>query len=247
MSHPPHPPHQLPYQQASGPYPSAPGWPQQYAGAMPVGGPPAGCEVCGASPAAPVTVRGHQGMLVIMRFLRRQGMFCRTCALAVFRDMQADTMVLGWWGPISVFVTPFTLLANVSALSGIKQIPAPVTAGWRPPLDPGKPVFRRPAGVLALIPLGVLGLLLLAVQILLVIGLVAESSGSDHPTLTVGSCVRNDGDWIDQDLRTVPCGSADAQFRVSDPSTSVCLPEDHRAGLEYSKDGATSFCLRSLK
>ena len=214
---------------------------------MPMGGPSAGCEVCGASPAAPVTVRGHQGMLVIMRFLRRQGMFCRTCALAVFRDMQADTMVLGWWGPISVFVTPFTLLANVSALSGIKRIPAPVTAGWRPALDPGKPVFRRPAGVLALIPLGVLGLLALVVPLLILTGALAESSGGDHPTLTVGSCARNDVDWPDQDLEPVDCGSTGAQFRVTHPPSGACASGDYMAYPEYSKSGDISLCLHPLK
>ncbi|MEU1401418.1 hypothetical protein ABZ471_03455 [Streptomyces sp. NPDC005728] len=258
MSYPPHPPPQQspgPYQQSPGPYaqpsgpyaqPSAP-WPQQYGGAMPVGGPPGLCEACGASPAAPVTVRGHQGMLVIMRFLRRQGTFCRTCALAVFRDMQADTMVLGWWGPLSVLITPFTLLANLSALSGIKRIPAPVTAGWRPPLDPGRPVFRRPAGVLALLPLGVLGLLVLAVPVLFLIGLVAGSSDGDHPTLTVGSCARNDADWPDQDLEAADCGSAEAQFRVTGPPSGECAPGDYMAYPEYSRSGDVSLCLHPLK
>ncbi|MFF7975317.1 hypothetical protein [Streptomyces sp. NPDC007905] len=186
-------------------------------------------------------------MLVIMRFLRRQGAFCRTCALAIFRDMQADTMVLGWWGPLSVLITPFTLLANLSALSGIKRIPAPVTAGWRPPMDPGKPVFRRPAGVLALIPLAALGLLVLAVPVLFLIGLVAESSGSDHPTLTVGSCARNDAAWPDQDLKPVDCGSAEAQFRVTDPPSGECASGDYLAYPEYSKSGDLSLCLHPLK
>lgn len=131
-----------PYQQLPAPWPyqqlPAPGWPQQYGGGQPgAGGPgPVACQICGAAPAAPVTVRGHQGMVVIMRFLKREGMFCRTCALASFRDMQAETMVLGWWGPLSLLITPFTLLANLGALSGIRRIPEPVAPGFRPPLTP---------------------------------------------------------------------------------------------------------------
>jgi hypothetical protein len=164
-------------------------------------------------------IRGHQGMVVIMRFLRRQGMFCRTCALASFRDMQADTMLLGWWGPLSVIITPITLLANLGALSGIQRIPAPVTAGWRPPLDPGKPIFKRPAGILALIPLFLAGLVVTAITALMIIGLVAGPSSSDDPasdgddgaTLTVGSCAHDEVAWPDQILDQVDCGSSAAQ------------------------------------
>ncbi|MGW3202752.1 hypothetical protein [Streptomyces sp. NPDC001135] len=125
------------YQQAPGPYPSPAG---------------IGCEVCGASPAAPVTVRGHQGMLVVMRQLRRQGTFCHTCALAVFRKMQSDTLAQGWWGPMSLFITPITLLINLFALSKIRKLPAPV-APQGPGLDPGRPVFARPMGLVGLVPL----------------------------------------------------------------------------------------------
>ncbi|MEV5874172.1 hypothetical protein AB0L75_08070 [Streptomyces sp. NPDC052101] len=132
---------QAPYQQAPGAYPPAP-----------APGPGLGCEVCGASPAETVTIRGHQGMVLMMRFLRRHGRFCHTCALAVFRKMQADTLAQGWWGPMSMLITPITLLINLFTLSRIRKLPAPA-AGWRPPLDPGRPVFLRPTGMLGLVPL----------------------------------------------------------------------------------------------
>ncbi|WP_234021762.1 LppU/SCO3897 family protein [Streptomyces sp. 351MFTsu5.1] len=254
-----------PYQQApgSGPYQQAPGsgpYPQPYHQApapapyqQPYGGPgPAGgqgavgCQICGAVPAAAVTVRGHQGMLVIMRFLKREGVFCRTCALASFRDMQADTMVLGWWGPLSVLITPFTLLANLGALSGIRRIPEPVAPGFRPPLDPGRPVFRRPAGILALIPMGLLGLAVFAFTVLLAVGLVTGASAG-HPTLTPGSCARNDATWPEQDLAPESCDSSDAELRVSAPADGSCPAGDHVAYPEYSEDGGTSLCLHPLK
>jgi hypothetical protein len=185
-------------------------------------------------------------MVVIMKFLKREGLFCRACALASFRDMQADTLVLGWWGALSVLITPITLLGNLGALSGIKRIPEPVAPGWRPPLDPGKPVLRRPAGVLALIPLCLLGLVMVALPVLVLTGWLV-GSGDARPTLTVGSCARNDATWPEQDLQPVDCGSSDAELKVEKPTNGSC-PEAgddvaYVAYPEYSKDGTTSLCL----
>ncbi|MER7920570.1 MULTISPECIES: hypothetical protein [unclassified Streptomyces] len=154
-----------PYQQAPvpGPYQQPP-QAQPYGGGMPVGGAMQACRLCGAGPAAQVTVRGHQGMLIVMRSLRRRATMCRPCALATFREMQANTMVQGWWGPMSLVITPITLLVNLGSLATIRRIPEPVVAGHRPPLNPGKSVFKRPQGILGLIPLClVLGVVLLAV------------------------------------------------------------------------------------
>lgn len=182
-----------PYPQAPGPYAQAPGPYQQYQQpapgpyqqAAPVPYPPQptpvghgqpvpyqqapggpGCEVCGAVPAARVRIRGHQGMLIVMRNLWRKGTFCHTCALAVFRKMQSDTMVQGWWGPMSVIITPITLLINLFALSTIRKLPAPM-APLGPGLDPGRPVLRRPAGMIGLIPLTVFALVFLFVLVAL--------------------------------------------------------------------------------
>ncbi|MYX28252.1 hypothetical protein GTY75_16645 [Streptomyces sp. SID8381] len=251
----PYPPAPGPYPQAPGPYPYGAPAPQGYGGAAPAGGPVMGCQVCGAAPAAQVTVRGHQGMVVIMRFLRRQGTLCRTCALATFRDMQAATLVQGWWGPLSVVITPITLLINLGALSTIRRLPEPVAPGPRPPLDPGKPVFKRPEGILALVPLGLFALAVLAVPVLLVVGLLAgpsdggDGGGADSATtpLTAGSCARNDADWPDQKLRPVDCGSPDAGLRVLAPQNGTCAPGDFIAYPEYSADGATSLCLHPVK
>lgn len=152
-----------PYQQAPAPYPPQPAPAdygqaapyQQAPGAHPSAAPSPsgpGCEVCGAAPAARVTVRGHQGMLIVMRNLWRKGTFCQTCALAVFRKMQSDTMAQGWWGPMSMIITPITLLINLFTLARIRKLPAP-TAAFGPGLDPGRPVLRRPAGMIGLVPL----------------------------------------------------------------------------------------------
>ncbi|WP_329337579.1 hypothetical protein OG252_19705 [Streptomyces sp. NBC_01352] len=247
MSTPPYPPPQQPPVPHPAYAPAMPSQPSPYAGTAPVGvmpGPGPVCEVCGAAPAAAVTVRGHQGMVVIMRFLRREGVFCRTCGTAVFRQMQADTLVQGWWGPLSAIITPFVLLLNLSARSTLRGLPQPATGSWRPPLDPGKPVMRRPAGLIAAVPLAALGLVVMALPVLIVIGAVF---GDDPPeTLTVGSCARNDGSWSAQDLKPEPCGSSDAEFEVKDPGVEECAAGDYLANLEYSADGATSLCLHPV-
>ncbi|MYU28458.1 hypothetical protein GTW30_10415 [Streptomyces sp. SID7810] len=252
----PYQPPAHPYPQPSGPYPyQQPPAPYPYPQQQPPGPypPGPGCEVCGAMPAAPVTVRGHQGMLVLMRFLRRQGVLCRTCGLAVFRQMQADTLVRGWWGPLSVVITPITLLVNLGALSRLRRLPAPATAAWRPPLDPGRPVLRRPAGFFALIPLAGLAMLLIALPVLVVVGTSSEPTGvrvhhrQNREPLAVGACAHNDGDWTNQDLRNVPCDSPDAQFEVTEPRDGYCAEGDYIARLEYSVNGRTTLCLHPLK
>ncbi|MGW2648647.1 LppU/SCO3897 family protein [Streptomyces sp. NPDC001393] len=162
---------QAPYPQAPGgygqpSYPQAPGGYGQ-AGYQPApGGYPnahgAGCDVCGGAPTVEVTVRGHQGMVVIMRQLHRRGVFCRTCALAVFRKMQSDTMAQGWWGPMSMLITPVILLINLFTLAKIRKLPEPVGAP-RPGLDPGRPVLARPMGIVGLFPLTGFALFVLVV------------------------------------------------------------------------------------
>ncbi|MEU6507775.1 hypothetical protein [Streptomyces sp. NPDC046942] len=163
----PYPPQQAPggYGQPQAPYQQAPvdhsrPAPYQQAPAGP------GCEVCGAGPATRVTIRGHQGMLIVMRNLWRKGTFCQSCALAVFRKMQSDTLAKGWWGPMSMVITPITLLINLFALSKIRKLPAP-TAALGPGLDPGLPVFRRPAGMFGLLPLSGFGVVFLFVLVVL--------------------------------------------------------------------------------
>jgi hypothetical protein len=84
---------------------------------------------------------------------------------------------------------------NLGALSTVRRIPQTQVPGWRPPLDPGKPVIKRPAGLIAAVPLAAVAVALVAVPVLLVIGLVA-GDGRPEP-LTVGSCARNDGSWSD--------------------------------------------------
>lgn len=126
-------------------------------------------------------------------------------------------------------------------------------------------MFRRPAGILALIPMGLLGLAVFAFTALLAIGLVAGPSGDsgessddsgrglsdypsgDYPTLTVGSCARNDATWPYENLKPEPCDSPAAQYSVHPWTNDSCTSEDHSVGPSYSKDHDEPLCLRPLK
>jgi len=245
MSATPPPPGSYPYNQ---PYnqPYTQPYPQQYHqpypapwGAVPAPAP--ACRICGAQPVSATAVRGHQGLLVIMRFLKSEGPFCRSCGIATYREMTADTLLLGWWGPLSFFITPITLLMNLGARAAFRKLPQPY-GGWRPPLDPGKPVPLRPAGLLILAPPV---LFLVAVTALITIGVVTGGTSSSESTrFAVGDCVRNNDDWPQQDLAPVGCGTTGERYRVT--AYEDCAPTDYVMELDYSVDGATSLCLRSL-
>ena len=145
-------PQQYPPQQG---YPAAanPGMPVQ---GMPVQGGACGgmrCRCCGCGPAADVNFRGHQGMIVIMRFLTQRGPFCRDCGLATFRQMTARTLVQGWYGYASFIITPFTVLINLLRRGKVANLPAPQPLPGVPsraPLDPGAPLLARPSAIIGL-------------------------------------------------------------------------------------------------
>ncbi|MCY0917140.1 hypothetical protein OS965_02965 [Streptomyces sp. H27-G5] len=111
-----------------------------------------GCRLCGAQPAAQATVRGHQGMVLMMRSLSVQGPFCRDCGTATVRDMSAKTLWQGWWGPMSLLLTPITVLRNLGPRSTFAGLAAP-QGGFRPALDPGKQLRRRPQALVVSVPM----------------------------------------------------------------------------------------------
>ncbi|MFG2137535.1 hypothetical protein [Streptomyces sp. NPDC048650] len=262
--YPPTPPQGTPYGPpqgaygAYGPSQGAPPYAPQYP-ATPYAQPHApshaahACQICGALPAVQATVRGHQGMIVLMRFLSRRGMFCRSCGLATYREMSAKTLWQGWWGPLSVVITPITLLANLGPRARFRTLPAP-TGGFRPALDPGKPLLRRPEALICLVPAALVALALVAIPVLAVIGIIVGPSKDDtptgiekRPTLEIGNCVRNEGDWQDQDLRVVDCGSADAEYQVTrrlEKPKSTCADGEFYADLSYGPGGTTTSCLK---
>ncbi|WP_432984417.1 hypothetical protein [Dactylosporangium sp. CA-233914] len=139
-------------------YPPQPYAPQQYASQsypaqQPQSMPLVQCRFCGCVPAANVKFRGHQGMILLMRFLSMDGPFCRDCGLSTFRGMTARTLVQGWYGYASFVITPITVLMNVFRRDKVASLapPQPPPSGAsRPPMDPGPPLLARPMAIIGL-------------------------------------------------------------------------------------------------
>ncbi|MGW8974208.1 hypothetical protein [Streptomyces platensis] len=55
--------------------------------------------------------------------------------------MSARTLWQGWWSPLSVAITPVTLLMNLGPRSRFRKLGAPV-GGFGPSLDPGRSLMR---------------------------------------------------------------------------------------------------------
>jgi len=53
-----------------------------------------------------------------------RGPLCRQCGLIAWREMTLRTVTLGWWGVVSLVVTPLTLAINIVALVRLLQVPA---------------------------------------------------------------------------------------------------------------------------
>ncbi|MGI5240952.1 hypothetical protein [Dactylosporangium sp. CA-139066] len=137
---------------------------QQYAGAQAVR-----CRFCGCVPAVQTTFRGHQGMIILMRFLSLQGPFCRDCGLATFRSMTSKTLIQGWYSYGSIIAAPITILINLFRRGKVASLPAPQPAadgsGQRP-MDPGKPLLARPMSIIGLcIPVALFVLFVVAVTL----------------------------------------------------------------------------------
>ncbi|MER7932006.1 MULTISPECIES: hypothetical protein [unclassified Streptomyces] len=118
-----------------------------------------------------------------MRLLKVRGPFCRTCGIAVHREMTAKTLWQGWWSIFSLVIAPATLIVNLVARVRFGRMTPPVH-GARPPLDPGKPVVRR---------VGALGIL----APLLIIGALAINAEPDDSATAaeVGSCMHTGPRW----------------------------------------------------
>ena len=72
------------------------------------------CESCGLeAPTANVQLYQNIGMLVMHRYRSVKGNLCRPCIDNYFWQYTLVTSVLGWWGLISLFVTPLFIANNL--------------------------------------------------------------------------------------------------------------------------------------
>jgi hypothetical protein len=126
-------------------------FPAPVGGVVPAGkdGQPLVCKLCGSTPAANMTIHEHNGRILWMVHRTNKGPFCRDCGTALLRHHQNNTLVQGWFGIFSFFITPVTLLLNLSAWRKVKALGPPhrdpnVESKIPAPLNPGKPLLRRP-------------------------------------------------------------------------------------------------------
>ncbi|MCA9323357.1 MAG: hypothetical protein KDB53_21645 [Planctomycetes bacterium] len=96
------------------------------------------CQECGVK--APTKhVAFHQNIgVIVMRFNKSlEGHLCKSCIHRTFWSFTPITAVLGWWGVISIFVTPFYLLNNVGRYVGCLFMPAVPKSARTTVLDEG--------------------------------------------------------------------------------------------------------------
>jgi hypothetical protein len=92
------------------------------------------CQSCGVeAPTQKVLFVQHIGAIVMFFHKRIGGLFCRTCVNKYFTQYFFTTLVLGWWGIISVFATPVVLLIDLFNYFRAWSLP-PVPVGAAAPV-----------------------------------------------------------------------------------------------------------------
>jgi hypothetical protein len=108
-----------------------------------------GCQLCGATPAMKVVLRGNRGMLLVMQRLTYRGQYCRDCGTARFREVQSKTMLLGWWGYFSFVINTYNVFHNMSVERELRGLGAP-QGRVRAAKPAGPTVFKTPGFVVTL-------------------------------------------------------------------------------------------------
>jgi hypothetical protein len=82
------------------------------------------CDFCGQrAPVHDVSYRQNTGMLVMRQSRHYQGRACRGCSSDLFMKTTLHTLVLGWWGTISLFLTPIFIFSNIACWVGSRSLP----------------------------------------------------------------------------------------------------------------------------
>jgi hypothetical protein len=89
------------------------------------------CQACGIeAPTKYVAFYQNIGALVVRFHKSIEGNLCKSCIHKNFWGFTGTTFFLGWWGTISLFVTPFFILNNVGRYVfclGMKPVPEGAT------------------------------------------------------------------------------------------------------------------------
>ena len=86
------------------------------------------CQRCGSMrPTAHVSFHRNVGMLLIRRTYKIEGNLCKSCVRKSFGEFTLKNLVFGWWGTISLIVTPIYAVQNVAsyvtAMNALRGVP----------------------------------------------------------------------------------------------------------------------------
>lgn len=87
------------------------------------------CCLCGAQPAAAITLRRHVGMLVMQRFYKVRAPLCREHGRELAANWLGRTLIQGWWGYVSFFVNFFAAGTDIVALIRFSRLPSAIATG----------------------------------------------------------------------------------------------------------------------
>jgi hypothetical protein len=77
------------------------------------------CDACGDTcPTKHVTFYQNIGMVIMRSSKTVEGDLCKACIDRVFWRFTMVTLVFGWWGMISLVVTPLFLINNIARFLG---------------------------------------------------------------------------------------------------------------------------------
>lgn len=83
-----------------------------------------GCHVCGANaPTEEVALRQNIGMLVMRQAKSVEGALCKRCIDSHFWPFTITTLVVGWFGVISMIVAPIYIVINVYHFARTRSLP----------------------------------------------------------------------------------------------------------------------------
>jgi len=121
---------------------------------------PLKCQVCGArAQTMKVDLHRNIGLLVIRLNARMNGWLCKACIRRTFWKFTLVNVTLGWWGFVSIILTPVFIIGNtiqyIKSLGMSDGLPLPAAGagavnapGAEPPpagiADPGAPPAEPP-------------------------------------------------------------------------------------------------------
>ena len=82
------------------------------------------CQVCGVeAPTKKVIFYQNIGVFIVRFPKSLDGQLCKKCIHQNFWSMTGTTLLLGWWGTISMIVSPFMILNNIGRYLGCLRLP----------------------------------------------------------------------------------------------------------------------------